>query len=152
MAKVFSDLLNESARALGLIWARITSFFSFPMHTCAHFAHELQKITKRFQCGYKQRQNWNTERIMQFFKIAAYVQVANCMAWCIMLLVHFALYTWLAVCACWCGSLGCFMRPWLVWAFRAWERERVWRYCVFVGVDVKYIIHYRRICKFICSL
>ena len=32
---------------------RITSFFSFPTHTRAHFAHKLQKITKRFQCGYK---------------------------------------------------------------------------------------------------
>ena len=29
---------------------------------------------------------------MQFFKIAAYVQVANCMAWCIMRLVHFCPY------------------------------------------------------------
>ena len=29
---------------------------------------------------------------MQFFKIATYVQVTNCMAWCIMRLVHFALY------------------------------------------------------------
>ena len=25
-------------------------------------------------------------------------------------------------------------------------------FCVFVSVDVKYIIHYRRICEFICSL
>ena len=29
---------------------------------------------------------------MQFFKIAAYVQVANCMAWRIMRLVHFLPY------------------------------------------------------------
>ena len=44
---------------------------------------------------------------MQFFKIAAYVQVANYMAWFIMRLVHFAIYKWLAFCACECGSLGC---------------------------------------------
>ena len=56
------------------------------------FAHKLQKITKHFQYGYKQRQDWNTERIMQFFKIVAYVQVANYMAWYIMRLVHFAIY------------------------------------------------------------
>ena len=31
----------------------------------------------------------------------------------------------------------------------AWECERVWRFCVFVGVDVKYIRHYKRKCKFI---
>ena len=47
---------------------------------------------------------------------------------------------------------GCFMRSWLVWALSAWERECVWRFCVFVSVDVKYIIHYKRMCKFICSL
>ena len=45
---------------------------------------------------------------MQFFKIAAYVQVARLYG-----LVHYAacafllIYKWLAVCACECGSLGC---------------------------------------------
>ena len=29
---------------------------------------------------------------MQFFKIAVYVQAANCMAWCIMRLVYFCPY------------------------------------------------------------
>ena len=53
MAKVFSDLLNQSAGALGRVCARITSFFSFPTHTCAHFAQKLQKTTKCFQYGYK---------------------------------------------------------------------------------------------------
>ena len=110
------------------------------------------KLRKIFNVVTKQRQNWNTERIMKFFRIATYVQVANCMAWCIMRLVHFAhIYT-----ACglrlWVWLIRLFMRCWLVWALRAWERERVWRFCVFVSVDVKYIRHYRRMCKFICSL
>ena len=114
---------------------------------------KLQKITKRFQCGYKTKINWNTERIMQFFKIAAYVQITQLYG-----LVHYAACAflpyinslWLALVGC--GSLGCFMRSWLVWALRVRERERVWRSCVFVSVDVKCIIHYRRMCKFICSL
>ena len=63
---------------------------------------------------------------MQFFKIAAYVQAAKLYS-----LVHYAacafcpIYKWLVVCACWCGSLGCFMRSWLVWEFRERERECV---------------------------
>ena len=57
---------------------------------------------------------------MQFFKIAAYVQAANCMAWCIMRLVRFALYKWLAACACGCvAGQAVYMRYWLIWAFRA---------------------------------
>ena len=51
-----------------------------------------------------------------------------------------------------CSLSYCFMRYWLVWALRAWERERVWRSFVFVSVDVKYIINYKRMCKFMCSL
>ena len=45
-----------------------------------------------------------------------------------------------------------FMRSWFVWTLSTWERERVWRSCVFVSVDVKYIRHYKRKCKFIYSL
>ena len=145
---------NQSNRDGGyLIWARIMSIFSFPTHTRAHFARRITKDYKMFSMWLQNKdKNWNTERIMQFFKIAAYVQAANCMAWCIMQLVYFALYKWLAVCVCGCGLSSCFMRSWIVWALSAWERERVWRSCVFVGVDVKYIIHYRRMCKFICLL
>ena len=114
-------------------------------------------ITKRLQNIFnvvtKQRQNWNIERIMQFFRIAAYVQVANCMAWYIMRLVHFALYKWLAVCACGCGCSGCLCSLGL---YGHWVRESVsvfdGLFFVFVSVDVKYIIHYKRICKFIYSL
>ena len=141
-------------RELWVLYERVLRHFSVsPRIHAPILPDKLQKITKHFQCGYKQRQNWNIERIMQFFRIAAYVQVANCMAWYIMRLVHFALYKWLAVCACeWVWLIRLFMRSWLVWAFMAWERERVWRYCVFVSVDVECIIYYKRICKFICSL
>ena len=55
---------------------------------------------------------------MQFFKIAAYVQVANYMAWCIMRLVYFAIYM-----ACGLRLLvwlvRMLMRSWLVWALSA---------------------------------
>ena len=91
--------------------------------------------------------------LCNFSKSPHMCNLPNCMAWCIMRLVHFfTLYKRLAACVCWCGLSGCFMRYWLVWELSAWERECVWRFCVFVNVDVKYIIHYRRMCKFICSL
>ena len=45
---------------------------------------------------------------MQFFKIAAYVQVANCMAWYIMWLVYFAhIY------------MACVLRLWMSIAYQA---------------------------------
>ena len=89
---------------------------------------------------------------MQFFKIAAYVQVANYMAWCIMRLVHFCPYinglrlalVGVAYQAVLCG-LGLHERLEI-------ESVSVFDGLVFISVDVKYIIHYRRICKFICSL
>ena len=49
---------------------------------------------------------------------------------------------------------GCFIQSWLVWALRERRRESVSVFdgFVFISVDVKYIIHYKRMCKFICSL
>ena len=103
-------------RALGRVCARITSFFSFPMHTRAHFSHELQNI---FNVVTKQRQSWNTERIMQFFRIAAYVQVANCMAWYIMRLVYFThIY------------MACVLRLWVSIAYQA-----VYMFLACMGVE-----------------
>ena len=133
----------------------LRQFSVSPTHTRAHFAHKLQKITKHFQYGYKQRQNWNTERIMQFFKIAAYVQIANCMAWCIMRLVHFCSYInclRLALVGVAYQAFYMMLACMGVECVRVWEYKRVWQSCVFVNVDVKYIIHYKRMCKFICSL
>ena len=129
----------------------------FSVFPCIHapiFPMNYKRLQNVFNMVTKQKQNWNTERIMQFFKIAAYVQVANCMAWCIMRLVHFCPYInglRFALVSEYSLSV-CFMRYWLVWAVREREREHVWRLFVFVIVDVKYIIHYKRICKFICSL
>ena len=136
---------------MGLIWARITSIFSFPTHTRAHFAHKLQKITKHFQCGYKTKTNWNTERIMQFFKIAAYVQVTRPYG-----LVHYADCAFcsyinnLRSCACWWVWL--IRLFYIILACMGVECVRAFDGFVFINVDVKYIIHYKRICKFICSL
>ena len=78
-------------RELWVVCVRVLRHFSVFLRIHAPILPDkLQKDYEHFQCGYKQRQNRNTERIMQFFRIAAYAQVANCMAWCIMRLVHFA--------------------------------------------------------------
>ena len=51
-------------------------FFSFPTHTRAYFARQITKrLQNIFNVVTKQKQNRNTERIMQFFRIAAYVQI-----------------------------------------------------------------------------
>ena len=58
----------------GLIYVRITSIFSFPTHTRAHFARQITKrLQNIFNVVTKQKQDRNTERIMQFFKIAVYM-------------------------------------------------------------------------------
>lgn len=111
------------------------------------------KLQNIFNVITKQRQNWNTERIMQFFKIAAYVQIVRLygfVALCGLCILPYINGLRLALVGVWLFRL--FMRSWLVWALRERERECVWRFCVFVSVDVKYIIHYKRMCKFICSL
>ena len=54
MGKCVKRLPSSKRRKLwGRVCVRITSIFSFPTHTRAHFPHKLQKITRRFQCGYK---------------------------------------------------------------------------------------------------
>ena len=139
---------------MGLIWARITSFFSFPTHTRAYFPHELQKDYKIFSMWLQNKDKTETQNTLCNFSKSPHIfRSSGYMAWCIMRLVHFCPYmNGLRSCACWCGSLGCFMRSWLVWVLRVRERECVCRFCVFISVDVKYIIHYRRMCKFICTL
>ena len=138
---------------MGLIYVRITSIFSFPTHTRAHFARQITKrLQNIFNVVTNKRQNWNTERIMQFFRIAAYVQIARLYG-----LVHYAVCAFCHICtACglllWVWPIKLLMQSLAVWALRERECECVWRFYVFVIVDVKYIIHYRRMCKFICSL
>lgn len=98
--------------------------FQFP-HICIHpfCPTNYKKLQNIFNVVTKQRQNWNTERIMQFFKIAAYVHIARLYS-----LVHyavcafFALYKLLAVCACGCISLGCLCNLDL---HKHWVRESV---------------------------
>ena len=147
-------LTHQGGRAVGSCGRADYVIFQFSYAYTRPFCPQITKRSQNiFNVITKQRQDWNTERIMQFFKIAAYVQFAKLYG-----LVRYVdcafcpIYKWLVVCACWCGWSGCFMRSWLVWALSVWERERVWRSCVFVSVDVKYIIHYRRMCKFICIL
>ena len=68
----------KAAKLWGRVCARITSNFSFSHAYIRLFCPtNYKKITNIFNVVTKQRQNWNTERIMQFFKIAAYVQVAK---------------------------------------------------------------------------
>ena len=94
--------LHQGGRALGLICARITSFFSFPTHTRAYFSHELQNITKHFQCGYKTKTKLKHRTHYAIFQnrcICAdrpIIWLGALCGLCILLI-----YKWLAVCACW---------------------------------------------------
>ena len=129
-------------REFGLAWARITSIFSFPTHVHAHFAHKLQKITKHFQCGYKtetkieiQNALCNFSKSPHMYKLPIVWLGALCGLYIL------PIYKWLAVCACEYSLSGCFMRSWLVWAVREREREHVWRFFVFVIVDVNLFVN-----------
>ena len=91
MAKVFSDLLNESARALGLICARITSFFSFPTHTRAYFARQITKDYKTFSMWLQNKDKIETQNALYNFSKSPHMfRSLDHIAWCIMRLVHFA--------------------------------------------------------------
>ena len=110
---------------------------------------------KTFSMWLQNRDKTETKNALCNFSESPHMcKLLSHMAWCIIRLVHFALYIHglRSALVSEYSLSGCFMRCWLVWALKAWERERVWRSCVFVSVDVKYIIHYKRICKFICAL
>ena len=110
-------------RELWVLYRCVLHQFSVSPHMYTPILPDkLQKITKRFQCGHKTVTNWNIERIMQFFKIAVYMKVANCMAWYIMRFVHFAIYARLAVCSCECGRSSCLCS---LWPCGHWESESV---------------------------
>lgn len=138
------------------IWSYIGAYyviFQFPHAYMCQFCRQITKDYKMFSMRLQNKDKTETQNALCNFSKSPYmcklliVWIGALCGLCI-----FALYIRLAVCACWCGSLGLFIWSWLVLAFRAWERERVWRFCVFVSVDVKYIIHYKCICEFICSL
>ena len=141
-------------RGLWVLYRCVLRHFSVSPHMYTPILPDkLQKITKRFQCGHK------TETKLKYITHYAIFQNRRICASCQLYgLVHYTacvflpIYIWLAFCSCEYSLSGCFMRHWLVWALSVRERECVWRFCVFVSVDVKYIIHYKRICKFICSL
>ena len=160
-AKKFVNQLTRGKYAGKVDPSRWQSFGVVRARVLRHFSVFPRMYTPIFPMNYKTFSMWlqnkdKTETynaLCNFSESPHMCRSSNHMAWCIMRLVYFALYKWLAVCACeWVWLIRLFMRSWLVWALRAWERWRVWRFCVFVIVDVKYIIHYRRICKFICSL
>ena len=142
-------------RELWVLYERVLRHFSvFPRIHAPILPDKLQKITKCFQCGYKTKTKLKHRThyaIFQNRRICAsclIVWLGVLCGLCILPYIHGLRLALVGE----CGLSCCFMRYWLVWALSAWERERVWRYCVFVSVDVKYIIHYRRICKFICTL
>ena len=67
---------SSRRQSFGVVCVRVLHQFSVsPRIHAPILPDKLQKITKCFQCGYKTKTNWNTERIMQFFKIATYVQI-----------------------------------------------------------------------------
>ena len=118
--------LHQGGENLGCFaWVRITSIFSFPTHIYAHFARQ---ITKRLQNVFnvvtKHRQDWNTEHIMQFFKIAAYVHIAQLYG-----LVHYAACVFCHI------YMACGLLLWMSIAYQAvlcvlglygrWVRESV---------------------------
>ena len=89
---------------------------------------------------------------MQFFKIAAYVQIVRLYG-----LVHYAACVFCSYINCLCfalvGVAGQDVYAVLVCVGVERVRARVFfDGFVFISVDVKYIIHYKRMCKFICSL
>ena len=141
-------------RELWVVCARITSFFSFPTHTRAHFPHKLQKDYKTFSMWLQNKDKTETYNALCNFSESPHMcRSSNHMAWCIMRLVYFAhIY------------MACVLRLLVSVAYQAvlyslglhgrWGSEGVSVFdgFVFISVDVKYIIHYRCMCKFICSL
>ena len=142
-------------RELWVVCVRVLRHFSvFPRIHAPILPDKLQKITKCFQCGYKIKTKLKHRThyaIFQNRRICAdrpTIWLGALCGLCILPYINGLRLAFVGE----CGLSICFMRSWFVWAFRERERERVWRSCVFVSVDVKYIIHYKCMCKFICSL
>ena len=159
MVKCAKKLLNPLTKWINM-QKRVASSRrqSFGSYICAYyvnfqFSHacirsfcstNYKKLQNVFNVVTKQRQNWNTEHIMQFFKIAAYVHIAKLYG-----LVHYA------VCAFCHIYMACGLRLWAsiayqavytflvcmgIWSVKAWACRRVWRFCVFVIVDVNLFV------------
>ena len=133
---------------MGVVCVRVLCQSSvFPRIHAPILPDKLQKITKCFQCDYKTKTKLKHRThyaIFQNRRICASCQIiwlgALC-GLCILPYIHC-----LRSCACWCGSLGCLC---VLGLCGRWVYERsksVQRFCVFVSVDVKYIIRYRCVC------
>ena len=123
-------------------------------YICSFCSTNYKKITKHFQCGYKTKTKLKHRThyaIFQNRRICSDRPIIWLGALCGLCILPYIHDLWSALVGECCLS-GCFMRYWFAWALSVWERERIWRSCVFVGIDVKYIIHYKGICQFICSL
>lgn len=121
-------------RELWVLYRCVLRQFSvFPRIYMPILPDKLQKIAKRFQCGYKTKTKLKHRThyvIFQNRRICVSCQLYG--------LVHYAAF---AFCPYINGlrsaivsedSLSdCFMRSWFVWALSAWERERVWRFCIY---------------------
>lgn len=111
-----------------------------------------KKITKYFQCGYKTKTKLKHRTHYAIFQNRRIC--TSCLTiWLCSLcgLCVLPIYKWLAVCACECGCSGCLCSLGL-YGRLVRDSVSVFDGLVFISVDVKYIIHYKRICKFICSL
>ena len=152
---MLKGILHQGGKSLGAVCVRVLCQSSVS-HACIRpfCPTNYKRLQNIFNVVTNKGKTETQNALCNFSKSPHMCKLLSHIVWCIMRLVHFCPYInclRLALVGEYSLS-GCFMRSWLVWALSAWERERVWRSCVFVSVDVKYIIHYRRICKFICSL
>ena len=146
--------LIKAAKALGPCVRAYYVIFQFsPRIHAPILPDKLQKIIKHFQYGYKTKTKLKHRThyaIFQNLHICASrpaIWLGALCGLCVLLI-----YKLLAACACECGLSGCLCGLGLyghLWR----ESVRVFDgLFVFVSVDVKYIIRYRRMCKFICTL
>ena len=134
--------------------ARIMSIFSFPTHTRAHFARQITKDYKTFSMWLQNKDKIETQNALCNFSKSPHmcklliVWLGALCGLCILPYINglrSALVSEYSLSSCLYGvGLRRYLRRESVSVFDG--------FCVFVSVDVKYIIHYRRICKFICSL
>lgn len=119
------------------VWSCMSAYyvnFQFPHAYTRPFCstnYKLQKITKRFQHGYKTKTKlkhrthyaiFQNRRICASCQLYGLVHYAACAFCPIYMVCGLRLFAWI---------IRLFMRLWLVWALSAWERERVWRFCIY---------------------
>ena len=149
-------LTHQGGRALGRVCAYYVNFqFS---HACIRpFCHKNYKRLQNVFNVVTNKDKTETQNALCNFSKSPHM----CRSPGYIALVHYAACAFCPIYMA-CGlalvdeySLsGCFIQSWLVWALRERRRESVSVFdgFVFISVDVKYIIHYKGICQFICSL